>query len=191
MNLTSSVLFQSDKLVVGPHLPLPPASAAVVQVRFRKGCIISRRHARLMEEQLFDHHGVVLNEIVGLVTCRRGCFLPRSVRRSTDLHRYNLQVNIRSKGGLDDGRTEGRTGVQVERMESRVVVSCEENNKEGACDMPCEDAMFKRGTQRFIHASACLEPHEKNHVCGSVEMHVRVFITLSQVFSTLQIATST
>ena len=73
----------------------------------------------------------------------------------------------------------------MERMESGVVVSCEENNKEGACDMPCEDAMLIRGTQRFIHASACLEPREKNHVCGSVEMHVlRVVGRGVHIFST-------
>ena len=107
----------------------------------------------LLEEQLFDHHGVVLNEIVGLgvvlneivglVTCRRGCF-PAKERKtcSTDPRRYNLQVNIGSKGGLDDGRMKGQTGVQVERVERGVAIGCEENNKEGACDMSCEDAMF-------------------------------------------------
>ena len=37
--------------------------------------------------------------------------------------------------GLVDGRVEGRTGVHVE---SEVVLKCEGNNNEGACDMLCE-----------------------------------------------------
>ena len=36
--------------------------------------------------------------------------------------------------GLVDGRLEGRTGVHVE---SEVVLKCEENNNEGACNMLC------------------------------------------------------
>ena len=40
--------------------------------------------------------------------------------------------------GLVDGRVEGRAGVQVERVESEVVLNCEGNNNEGACDMLCE-----------------------------------------------------
>ena len=39
--------------------------------------------------------------------------------------------------GLVDGRSEGRMGVQVERVESEVVLKCEGNNNEGACDMLC------------------------------------------------------
>ena len=41
-------------------------------------------------------------------------------------------------GGMVDGRVEGRTGVQVERVESEVVLNCEGNNNEGACDMLCQ-----------------------------------------------------
>ena len=37
--------------------------------------------------------------------------------------------------GLVDGRVEGRTGVQVERVESEVVLICDGYNKESACDM--------------------------------------------------------
>ena len=37
-----------------------------------------------------------------------------------------------------DGRVEGRTGVQVERVESEVVLICDGYNWEGACDMLCE-----------------------------------------------------
>ena len=37
--------------------------------------------------------------------------------------------------GLVDGRVEGRTGVQVE---SEVVLKCEGNKDEGACDMLCK-----------------------------------------------------
>ena len=40
--------------------------------------------------------------------------------------------------GLVDGRVEGRIGVQVERVESEVVLSCEGNINEGACDLLCE-----------------------------------------------------
>ena len=40
-------------------------------------------------------------------------------------------------GGLVYGRVVGRTGVQVERVESDVVLICDGNNKEGVCDMLC------------------------------------------------------
>ena len=40
-------------------------------------------------------------------------------------------------GGLVDGLVEGRNGVQVETVESEVLVICEGNNKEGACDTLC------------------------------------------------------
>ena len=36
--------------------------------------------------------------------------------------------------GLVDGRVEGRIGVHVE---SEVLLKCEGNNNEGACDMLC------------------------------------------------------
>ena len=42
---------------------------------------------------------------------------------------------VDSNGVLVDGRIEGRTGVHVE---SGVVLKCEENNNEGACDMMCQ-----------------------------------------------------
>ena len=51
-----------------------------------------------------------------------------------DRRRYNLRVKMTSV----DGRVEGRTGVQVERVESEAVLICEGNNKEGACDMLCQ-----------------------------------------------------
>ena len=38
------------------------------------------------------------------------------------------------EGNSKDGRIDGRTGVQVE---SEVVLNCEGNNYEGACDMLC------------------------------------------------------
>ena len=45
--------------------------------------------------------------------------------------RVNLRVKMTS---LVDGRVEGRTGVHVE---SEVVLKCEGENNEGACDMLC------------------------------------------------------
>ena len=52
--------------------------------------------------------------------------------------------------GLLDGLVEGRTGVQVERVESEVVLICERNNMDGVCDMLCDDVKMKRFmTQRF------------------------------------------
>ena len=39
--------------------------------------------------------------------------------------------------GLGDGRVEGRTGMQVERVQSEEVLSCEGYHNEGACDMLC------------------------------------------------------
>ena len=59
-----------------------------------------------------------------------------------DLRRYNLHVRKKVNGGLVDGLVEGRTGVQVERMENGVVLCCEGNNKEGP---GCEDEMFYEG----------------------------------------------
>ena len=38
---------------------------------------------------------------------------------------------------LVDGRVESRIGVQVDRVESEVVLSGEGNNNEGTCDMLC------------------------------------------------------
>ena len=46
-------------------------------------------------------------------------------------------------GGLVSGRVVGRTGVQVERVESEVVLICEGNNKEGACDILCLDVNWQ------------------------------------------------
>ena len=39
--------------------------------------------------------------------------------------------------GLVDGRVEGRMGVHADRVESEVVLNCEGNNNEGACDILC------------------------------------------------------
>ena len=84
-----------------------------------------------MEEHRFDHHGVVLNEILGLITCRRGRFAEWAQVYSPCEDDVNR--------GLVGGRVEGRTGVQVERVvESEVVLRCKRNNNDGACDMLCE-----------------------------------------------------
>ena len=48
----------------------------------------------------------------------------------------SLREHDNNKGLVDD-RVEGWIGVQVERVESEVVLSCEGNNNEGACDMLC------------------------------------------------------
>ena len=67
-------------------------------------------------------------------------------------------------GGLVDGLVEGRTGVQVERVESEVVLICERNNMDGVCDMPCDEM------KRFMTTLQVVLSHtRKNHVCGSVK----------------------
>ena len=40
--------------------------------------------------------------------------------------------------GLVDGRVEGRTGVQLERVESGVVLIYDGYNREDACDIQCK-----------------------------------------------------
>ena len=59
-----------------------------------------------------------------------------------DLRKKKSALEDKVNGGLDDGRIVGWTGVQVERVEKGVVPCCEGNNKEGACDMLCEDEVF-------------------------------------------------
>ena len=56
--------------------------------------------------------------------------------------------------GLDDGRVVGRIGVQVDRVES-------ESNKEGACDMLCQDVKMDCFCETH-NASSVLEPRDKN-----------------------------
>ena len=74
-----------------------------------------------MEESWFDQHGGVLfSEICGLIN-------GGSAQDKTP-----CEVDINE--GLVDGRVEGRTG---EPVESEVVLKCEANNNEGACDMLC------------------------------------------------------
>ena len=51
-----------------------------------------------------------------------------------DPRRKNL-CEVDSNEGLVDCRIEGRTGVHVE---SELVLKCEGNNNEGACDMLCQ-----------------------------------------------------
>ena len=84
-NLTQGFFCRSDKLVIGLHLLLFPVSTVVksqhvpylliVQILFKKGRsnalsrIISRRHARSVEEYRCYLCTVHYNEIVGLITC--------------------------------------------------------------------------------------------------------------------------
>ena len=51
-----------------------------------------------------------------------------------DRRRENPHVKMTSVKGLVDGQEEGRTGLHVE---NDVVLKCEGNNNEGACDMLC------------------------------------------------------
>ena len=53
---------------------------------------------------------------------------------SMDLRRVNLRVKWTSVKVWWMGRAKGRIGVHVE---SEVVLKCEGNNNEGACDMLC------------------------------------------------------
>ena len=41
------------------------------------------------------------------------------------------------RGGLVDGQVEGRIAVQMEGVDSEVVLKSAGNNNEGACDMLC------------------------------------------------------
>ena len=55
-----------------------------------------------------------------------------------DGHKEHLRVKMTSiNKGLLVGPEEGRIGVQVERVDSEVVLNCEGNNKECAGDMLC------------------------------------------------------
>ena len=83
--------------MIGRHLLLFPVSTAVKPAysvldhrpnpiqegRCRKALsrITSRHHTRSVEEHRFDLHGVVLNEIVGLISCTRGRFRQKTERR--------------------------------------------------------------------------------------------------------------
>ena len=79
-------------------------------------------------------------------------------------------------GGLVDGLVEGRTGVQVERVESEVVVICDGNNKEGACDMLCWDVKIECSmrdtTLHAVLSREALEPHEKKSRVRKCQMRV-------------------
>ena len=61
----------------------------------------------------------------------------------------------------------------MERVESEVVLICDGNNKEGACDMLCWDVKIECSMRdTTLHAvlnREALEPHKKNHVSGSVK----------------------
>ena len=62
--------------------------------------------------------------------------------------------------------------MQVERVEKGVVLGCEENNKEGAWDMLCEDESFTEGLNASTTLRRVLSHARKNRVCGSVAMCV-------------------
>ena len=84
-NLTMSVLWQSDKLVFGPHLLLSPASTVVKPAEhefahhpnpIQEGgsqCslsrIVSRSYTRSVEEQRLDTQVIIFCKIFGLITC--------------------------------------------------------------------------------------------------------------------------
>ena len=58
--------------------------------------------------------------------------------------------------------------MQVERVESEVVLNCDGYNTEHAFDMLCYDVKMKCSCVGH-NASSGLQPREKNHVCGSVK----------------------
>ena len=72
------------------------------------------------------------------LNCKRCRFSHRTARHIRWVGAKKIQCKDDINVSLVDGRVEGRIGVlQVERVESEVVLSCEENNNEGACDMLC------------------------------------------------------
>ena len=120
--------------MIGQHLLLSPVSTVVKPTysvsdhrpnptqrgsRNALGGITSRRHARLVEEHRFDLHVGVLDEIVGLITCRRRA-TPAQDRKTTSMDRRRVSSPCEDNvnGGQVDGREVSRTGVQVERVES-------------------------------------------------------------------------
>ena len=76
-------------------------------------------------------------------------------------------------GDLVDGRVEGRTGVQLERVESDVVLICDRFNKERRVRhavLNLKMTCFHDGHNASSGLEPWgLEPHEKSHVCGSVK----------------------
>ena len=88
-----------------------------------------------MEEHRFDQYIVVLfSEILGLIACGRVRFSqgPKDTFNGSAQDKSLCEVDIAE--GRVDSQVEGRTGVHVE---SEVVLTCEGNNNEGACDMLC------------------------------------------------------
>ena len=67
--------------------------------------------------------------------CGRVRFSHRTERRIRRIG--DIRVKMTTNKGLVDGRVEGRIRVQVERVENEMVLSCEGNINEGACDLLC------------------------------------------------------
>ena len=88
-----------------------------------------------MEEHRFDQYRVsssvrsLGSQPVGECVSARG---PKDTFDGSAQDKSPCEVDINE--GLVDGRVESRTGVHVE---SEVVLKCEGNNNEGACDMLC------------------------------------------------------
>ena len=137
----------SDKLLVGPHLLLSPVCTVVKPAYsvfthhpnpIQDGewqCSQlnqSRRHARFVEEHRFDQkRGALFSEILGVAECISATG-PKDTVDGSAQDKYPYEVD--SNECRPDGRVEGRTGVHVE---SEVVLKCEGNNNEGACDVLC------------------------------------------------------
>ena len=85
-----------------------------------------------MEEHRFDlYRGVLFSEILGLITGGRANG-PKDTFDGSAQSKPPSEVD--SNEVLVLCRVEGRTGVQVE---SEIMVKCEGNNNESACDMLC------------------------------------------------------
>ena len=71
---------------------------------------------------------VLFSELFGLITCRRVPFSqgPEDTFHGSAQGKSPCQVDV------NEGLVECRTGLHVE---SEVVLKCERNNNEGACDM--------------------------------------------------------
>ena len=87
------------------------------------------------------------------IVCNLHCFLvgdvddgtrPKDTFDESAQEKSPCEDNV--NGGLVDAHVEGRTGVQVERVESEVVLICDGYNREGAYDnamLGCEDEVFQ------------------------------------------------
>ena len=66
--------------------------------------------------------------------------------------------------------------MQVERVESEVVLISDGNNREGACDMLCWDVkiecLMKDTTLHAVLSREALEPHEKKSRVQKCQMRV-------------------